>query len=75
MFLGIKVLLAITLLTLAAAPILLMTCFTRIIIVLSFCPTALQLQGAPANQIDRRALPLQTFFIMAPVWIKSKATP
>lgn len=65
---GIKILLAMTLLTLAPSIILLMTCFTRIVIVLSFVRTALQLQGAPANQIIVGLSLFITFFIMSPVW-------
>lgn len=65
---GIKVLFALTLLTLAPSIILLMTCFTRIVIVLSFVRTALQLQGAPANQIIVGLSLFLTFFIMSPVW-------
>jgi len=65
---SIKILFAITLLSLAPSLILLMTCFTRIIIVLSFVRTALQLQGAPANQIIVGLALFMTFFIMAPVW-------
>ena len=67
---GIKVLFAITLLTLAPSIILLMTCFTRIVIVLSFVRTALSLQGTPANQIIVGLSLFITFFIMAPVWEK-----
>lgn len=65
---GIKVLFAITLLTLAPSILLLMTCFTRIVIVLSFVRTALSLQGTPANQIIIGLSLFITFFIMAPVW-------
>ena len=65
---GIKILFAMTLLTLAPSIILLMTCFTRIVIVMSFVRTALQLQGAPANQIIVGLALFLTFFIMAPVW-------
>lgn len=65
---GIKILFAITLLSLAPSIILLMTCFTRIVIVLSFVRTALQLQGAPANQIIIGLSLFMTFFIMQPVW-------
>ena len=65
---GIKILFAMTLLTLAPSLVLLMTCFTRIVIVLSFVRTALQLQGAPANQIIVGLSLFMTFFIMAPVW-------
>lgn len=67
---GIKVLFAITLLTLAPSIILLMTCFTRIVIVLSFVRTALSLQGTPANQIIIGLSLFITLFIMAPVWEK-----
>src|SRR5208337_2484105 len=48
---GVKILLSLTLLSIAPSLLLLMTCFTRIVIVLSFVRSALQLQGAPANQI------------------------
>ena len=65
---GIKVLLVLTLLTLAPSILLLMTCFTRIVIVLSFVRTALQLQGSPANQIIIGLSLFLTMFIMAPVW-------
>jgi len=65
-----KVLAIMTLLTLAPSIILLMTCFTRIIIVLSFVRSALSLQGAPSNQILIGLSLFLTFFIMAPVWEK-----
>jgi flagellar biosynthesis protein FliP len=65
---GIKVLFFITLLTLAPSILLLMTCFTRIVIVLSFVRTALQLQGTPANQIIIGLALFLTYFVMAPVW-------
>jgi flagellar biosynthetic protein FliP len=63
-----KVLAVMTLLTLAPSIILLMTCFTRIVIVLSFVRSALSLQGAPSNQILIGLSLFLTFFIMAPVW-------
>jgi flagellar biosynthetic protein FliP len=65
-----KVLAVMTLLTLAPSIVLLMTCFTRIIIVLSFVRSALSLQGAPSNQILIGLSLFLTFFIMAPVWEK-----
>jgi flagellar biosynthetic protein FliP len=65
---AIKVLGIMTLLTLAPSIILLMTCFTRIVIVLSFIRTAIGLQGAPSNQILIGLSLFLTFFIMAPVW-------
>lgn len=72
---AIKVLIGITLLTLAPSIILLMTCFTRIVIVLSFIRSALSLQGSPANQIIIGLSLFMTFFIMEPVWthIQSEA--
>ena len=65
---AIKILFLMTLLTLAPSIILLMTCFTRIVIVLSFVRSALSLQGTPANQIIIGLSLFLTFFIMAPVW-------
>jgi flagellar biosynthetic protein FliP len=67
---GIKILFAITLLTLAPSIILLMTSFTRIVIVLSFVRSALSLQGTPANQILIGLSLFMTFFIMQPVWAR-----
>lgn len=65
---GIKILFVITLLTLAPSIVLLMTSFTRIIIVFSFVRSALSLQGVPANQVLIGLSLFMTFFIMAPVW-------
>lgn len=65
---GIKVLFMLTLLSLAPSLLLLMTCFTRIVIVLSFVRSALQLQGTPASQIIIGLSLFMTYFIMAPVW-------
>ncbi len=65
---GIKVLFLLTLLTLAPSILLLMTCFTRVVIVLSFVRSALQLQGTPANQIIVGLSLFITYFVMAPVW-------
>ena len=65
---AIKVLFVMTLLTLAPSIILLMTCFMRIAIVLSFVRTALSLQSTPANQVIIGLSLFLTFFIMAPTW-------
>lgn len=67
---AIKVLITITLLSVAPSIILLMTCFTRIVIVLSFVRSALSLQGTPANQILIGLSMFMTYFIMEPVWTK-----
>ena len=65
---GIKILFTITLLSLAPSILLLMTCFTRVAIVLGFVRSALQLQGSPGNQIIVGLSLFITFFVMAPVW-------
>ena len=65
---AVRILFAITLLTLAPSIILLMTCFMRIAIVLSFVRTALSLQSTPSNQIVIGLSLFLTFFIMAPTW-------
>jgi flagellar biosynthetic protein FliP len=46
----------------------LMTSFTRIVIVLGFVRTALGVPSAPANQLLIGISIFITFFIMAPVW-------
>ena len=70
---AVKVLFAITLLTLAPSIVLLMTSFTRIVIVLSFVRSALSLQGTPANQVLIGLSLFMTYFIMEPVWAKIDA--
>ena len=65
---AVKVLFLITVLSLAPSIVMLMTCFTRIVIVLSFIRNALGVQGAPANQIIVGLALFLTYFIMEPVW-------
>mgnify|MGYP001283821249 CR=1 FL=1 len=67
---AIKILFTITLLAIAPSIVLLMTSFTRIVIVLSFVRSALSLQGTPANQIIIGLSLFLTYFIMEPVWTK-----
>lgn len=67
---AIKILFTLTLLAVAPSIILLMTCFTRIVIVLSFLRSALSLQGTPASQILIGLSLFLTYFIMEPVWEK-----
>jgi flagellar biosynthetic protein FliP len=67
---AIQILFAITLLSLAPSIVLLMTCFSRIVIVLSFVRNALTLQGAPANQVIIGLSLFLTYFVMEPVWSK-----
>jgi len=65
---AIQILFILTILSVAPAVILLMTSFTRTVIVLSFIRSALSLQGTPANQIIVGLSLFITFFIMAPTW-------
>lgn len=65
---AIQIVIVMTLLTLAPSLIMLMTSFTRIVIVLGFVRTALGVPSAPANQLLIGISLFLTFFIMAPVW-------
>lgn len=59
--------LLLTILSLAPAILILMTSFTRIVIVLSFVRTSLSTQQMPPNQVIVGLALFLTFFIMAPV--------
>ncbi|MFT8362613.1 MAG: flagellar type III secretion system pore protein FliP [Sporolactobacillus sp.] len=63
-----QLLLVLTILSLAPAILILMTSFTRIIIVLSFVRTSLSTQQMPPNQVLIGLALFLTFFIMAPVY-------
>src|SRR5690606_25262822 len=65
---AIQVLLLMTLLTLGPSIVVLMTSFTRIIIVLGFVRTALGVHQAPSNQLLIGLGLVITFFIMQPVF-------
>ncbi len=71
---GIQILFVITLLALTPSIVLLMTSFTRIVIVLSFIRSALSLQGAPSNQIIIGLAFFMSLFVMAPTWAKIQTT-
>jgi flagellar biosynthetic protein FliP len=64
---SIQVLILMTLLTLGPSIVILMTSFTRIVIVLGFVRTALGVHTAPSNQIITGLGLILTFFIMQPV--------
>ena len=64
---AIQILLLMTLLTLGPSMVILMTSFTRIIIVLGFVRTALGVHQAPSNQLIVGLALVITFFIMQPV--------
>ncbi|MEI6035336.1 MAG: flagellar type III secretion system pore protein FliP [Verrucomicrobiae bacterium] len=64
---AIQIVFVMTLLTLAPSLVMLMTSFTRIVIVLAFVRTALGVPTAPANQLLIGIALILTFFIMSPV--------
>jgi flagellar biosynthetic protein FliP len=68
--LSLQVLFLLTILTLAPAIIMMMTAFTRVVIVLDFIKRALSLQQMPPNQIIVGLAIFLTFFIMAPTFTK-----
>ena len=65
---SVKMMLLLTVLSLAPAILILMTSFARIIIVLSFVRTALATQQMPPNQVLVGLALFLTFFIMAPTF-------
>jgi len=65
---AVQIVILMTLLTLAPSIVLLMTSFTRIVIVLGFVRTALGVPSAPSNQIIVGLSLFLTFFIMGPVF-------
>ncbi len=65
--LTIKILFMLTVLSLAPSILIMMTSFTRIIIVFHFLRAALATQSAPSNQILVGLALFMTFFIMQPV--------
>ncbi len=72
---GIQILVLLTALSLAPAFLLMLTSFTRVIVVLSFVRSALSIQQSPPNQVLIGIALFLTFFIMAPTWntVKSDA--
>lgn len=64
---SIVVLLGITLLSVAPSLLLMMTSFTKILVVLSITRNALGLQGVPPNQVLAGLALFMSFFIMGPV--------
>lgn len=65
---SVQLLLLLTILSLAPSILILMTSFTRIIIVLSFVRTSLATQQMPPNQVLIGIALFLTFFIMAPTF-------
>jgi len=65
---SVKLLLLLTVFSIAPGILIMMTCFTRIIIVLSFVRTSLGTQQMPPNQVLIGLALFLTFFIMAPTF-------
>ncbi|MFZ0443781.1 MAG: flagellar type III secretion system pore protein FliP [Bacillus sp. (in: firmicutes)] len=65
---SVKLFFLLTVLSIAPGILILMTCFTRIVIVLSFTRTALATQQMPPNQVLIGLALFMTFFIMAPTF-------
>ena len=65
---ALQVVALLTILSLAPAILILMTSFTRFIVVFHFLRQALGLQQSPPNQVVIGLSLFLTFFIMAPVW-------
>lgn len=63
-----EIIILLTLIALAPSLLIMMTCFTRIIIVLGFLRTAMQTQSTPPNMVLTGMALFLTFFIMAPVF-------
>lgn len=64
---AVKMIIILTMISIAPFILLMMTCFTRIIIVFSFLRSALGLQQTPPNQVLVGLALFVTFFIMQPV--------
>ena len=65
-----KIVLLLTVLTLAPAILVMMTSFTRVVIVLSFLRQSLGTQQMPPNQVIVGLSLFLSLFIMAPTWTK-----
>jgi len=65
---ALRILILFTILSLAPAILIMMTSFTRIVVVLSFLRQALATQNMPPNQLIIGLSLFLTFFTMAPVW-------
>lgn len=65
-----QLMIVLTLLTLAPAILLMVTSFTRIVVVLSLVRNALGTQQMPPNQVIIGLALFLTFFVMSPVWTR-----
>ncbi len=67
---SLQILFILTVLSLAPALLIMLTSFTRIVIVLSFTRTAIGAQQVPPNAVLIGLALFLTFFTMAPIWSK-----
>ncbi len=67
---SLQILFLLTILTLAPSIVMMMTSFTRIVIVLDFVKRALTLQQMPPNQVIVGLAIFLTIFIMSPIFIE-----
>ncbi|TVQ01585.1 MAG: flagellar biosynthetic protein FliP [Planctomycetaceae bacterium] len=67
---SLKVMLALTVLSLAPAILLMTTCYVRIVIVLGLLRQAIGLQSLPPAQVTTSLALFMTLFVMAPVWTR-----
>lgn len=67
---SIKILIMLTVLTLVPSILILLTSFTRVVVVLSFVRSALSTQQIPPNQVIVGLALFLTLFIMSPVYTK-----
>lgn len=65
---SVQIILILSILTMAPSILIMMTCFTRIIIIFSFLRKALSLQTTPPNQVMIALALFITFFVMSPVF-------
>lgn len=70
---SLQILVAITLLTVAPSIVLMMTCFVRIVIVLSLLRQALGTQQLPPSQVITGLAIFMTLLVMAPTWQRIRA--
>jgi len=70
--LALQIIFLLTVLSLAPAFVIMMTSFTRIIVILSLLRSALSMRQLPPNQILIGLALFLTFFIMTPTWIQIK---
>ena len=65
---GLQILALLTLFSLAPGILIMMTSFTRVVVVMSFVRQAMGLQGQPPNQVLISLAMFITFFVMGPVF-------